>query len=320
MNRVYRLGIAMSVTMFAACSGSGGKSALRPEAQWRAMNLLERGVRAQQKSEIQQAEHFLIGALANSSSIEDNPTRIIVLINLARLNRLNSNPVIAVEYADQALHLCAEYPELLAEAAYEKAHIELDLNNHDEALSWAATSLNAESGSLKGVRRNLLARIQFTAGDTIAATLSATIARQENQCGLLPEEEANSLRILGTVELENGQLDTAKKLILEALEIDKRIGASTKIGLDLKKLAAIAERSGNLNSTAEYLERALSVHLAAGRLEKAAQILQQLSKVYDKTGNITQVEKTLQALEQLKRSKPSYPHSTAESAKPSSKP
>lgn len=306
VSNLSRIFFILIVSILAACSGAG-KNVLRPEVQLRAEKSLERGVRAQQKGEIHQAEQLLNDALFSSSSIEDNPTRIAALINLARLNRLNGNPDKAMIYVNLALNLCVEHPEWLSEAAYEKAHTELDLDNQNEALRWAVKSLNAEQGTLKGVRRNLLARIQSNAGNTNAAVLSATAALNENLYNELPEEAANSLRILGTIELEGGRLDAARKLILEALEIDKRIGASPKIGLDLEKLAAVADGQEALNLKAEYLERAYSVHVSAGRRDKALNILQQLAEVYSKTGNSTQAEKVRLTYEQLNAAKTATP-------------
>lgn len=317
---IYRIIFALSVSMLTACSGSGKNTLPHPEAQLRAVNLLERGLRAQQKGEVLQAEQLLVEALASSSSIEDNQTRIVVFVNLARLNRLKGSIEMASDHIEKALQLCAEYPELVAEVAYEKAHIEFALNNIENALLWAGKALAAEKDSLKGVRRNLLARIQLAAGNRAAAILSATTARQENRLSGLSEEEANSIRLLGTIELWEKRAETAGTLIREALEIDKRNGASAKIGLDLETLADVAGLQEDLRIRGEYLERAYSVYLSSGRREKAALILEKLADLYRKTGDAVRLEKVRRSLEQLKSGEPPYPDSAAKSAKPSNKP
>lgn len=293
---------------------------VRPEAQLRAASLLERALRAQQKGQSSQAEQLLRESLASSSSIEDNPARIVALVNLARLNRLEGDSAAAAEYADQALRLCSLHPEFMAEAAYEKAHIELALNNHDQALLWAVRSVDAEGEPLKGLRRNLLARTQLAAGDTNAAARSAREALRENRASGLAAEEANSLRLLGTLAHDGGNLESAEALFLEALGIDKRIGASARIGLDLEKLADVAEGRKNLKLAADYLERAGSIYRSAGNRTKATAVLNKLETLYRKNGDTIQAEKIRLRQEQLPCGQPPCPASAAESAKPSSKP
>lgn len=318
--KIFWAALALSAGILSACSAGGGKPLVRPEAQLRAASLLERALRAQQKGLGGQAEQLLHESLASSSSIEDNPARIVALVNLARLNRFKGDSTAAAEYADQALLLCSRHPEFMAEAAYEKAHLELALVNHDQALVWATRALDAEGERLKGVRRNLLARVQLAAGDANAAARSAREALRENRASGQAAEEANSLRLLGTIADDSGDLESVEALFLEALEIDKRIGASARIGLDLEKLADVAEGRGNLKLAADYLERAGSVYWSAGNGAKATLVLQKLEALYRQSGDNIGAEKTRRKREKLPCGQSPCPASAAESAKPSSKP
>ncbi len=319
-SKIFWAALALCATLLAACSAGGGKPALRPEAQQRAASLFERALRAQQKGQSGQAEQLLRESLASSSSIEDNPARIVALVNLARLNRLRGDNPAAADYADQALRLCSLHPEFMAEAAYEKAHIELALDRHYQALIWASRALDAEGEALMGVRRNLLARVQLAAGDGNAAARSAREALGENRKSGQAAEEANSLRLLGTLAADNGDLESADALFLEALGIDKRIGASVRIGLDLEKLADVAEKRRNLKLTADYLERAGSVYRSAGNGTKANLVLQKLEALYRDSGDSIGAEKARRQREQLPCGQAPCPASAAESARPSSKP
>jgi len=312
--------LTMLLSTVTACSITSGKSVIRSETHLQTEKLLERGLRAQQKSDLRQAEQLFADALALSSSIEDNPDRVIALVNLARLNRLGGKIDASNLYIDQALQICSAHPEFTSEVTYEKALVEIALKNNTDALKWASRALDAENGPSKGVRRNLLARTQLINGNLDTASKTATIALQENRNNDLPEEEANSLRMLGDIELKSRRLESAEKLLLEALEIDKRIGASAKIGLDLEKLAEVAERKNEPVQNADYLERACSVHLSAGRRDKAVVILQDLIKVYQKNGDTRAAEKAKSALEQLVSKTAPYTSSISEIANPSSKP
>lgn len=276
MNNGYRwLMYPLLSTLFAGCA-AGGQALIRSDAQLQAATQLERGIRSQNKGEINQAEKQLSESLRISSSIEDNPARINALVNLARLNRLNNKPEAATPYIDQALKLATGIPGALAEAAYEKALLELAQKHFIEALTWATTSSSSDSGDEKGKRLNLLARIHLAAGNRNEATLFATRAREESRSNGQANEEANSLRLLGSIERENRRFDVAGKLFEESLAIDKQIGESYKIALDLEELAALAHDKGDIKMEVDYLERAFSVHMNGGRRDRAAMTQQKI--------------------------------------------
>jgi tetratricopeptide (TPR) repeat protein len=288
--------------LLAGCAGSGGQAlSIRSEAQSQATSQLERGIRAQYKGENGQAEKLLTDSLRISSSIEDNPARITALVNLARLNRLNNKPESAALHIDQALKLAADVPETMAETAYEKSLIELAQKHFGEALTWGNTSLSSDSGGEKGKRLNLLARIHLATGNINEAARFATMARDESRSNGQANEEANSLRTLGSIERNNKRFNEAGKLLLEALAIDKQIGESFKIALDLEELAANAHDQGNLNMEIHYLERAFSVHMNGARTDKAAVTQLKIAEIYRLTGDVALAEKAAKSAEELMR-------------------
>jgi tetratricopeptide (TPR) repeat protein len=298
------------------CSG-GGAALLHSDTQALAGTHLERGLRAQYKGETLLAEKHLSDALKTSSSIEDNPGRLIALVNLARLNRLNNKPETAAAYIDQALKLAQNIPGFMAEPAYEKALIELTQKRHEEALKWAMLSLSSGNGESKGRTLNLVARIHHAAGNKTEVASSALKALEENRSNGQSDEEANSLRLLGTLKRENGSFDEAGKFLLESLEIDKRNGESAKISLGLEELAALAGDRGDMKMMLEYLERAYSVHLSGARIGKAASTQLIMAEILRKAGNVTQAEKAMQTAQQLMQMNQLK---FSESAKPSNKP
>lgn len=306
--------------LLCGCAGAGGSALIRSEAQAKAAAQLERGIRAQNKGETGQAEKYLTDSLRISSSIEDNPARITVLVNLARLGRLNHKLEAATIFIDQALKLANGIPGLLAEAAYEKALIELAQSRLENALTWATASLEAENGEPKGKRLNLMARIHRAAGNRNEATSYATKAREENRRNGHAVEESNSLRLLGSMERENRRFDEAARFLQESLAIDKLIGESNKIALDLEELAALSGDQNNLHLMVDYLERAFSVHLNGVRRHKAAAIKFKIAEIHRKTGNLPLAAKALQTAEQLIGNESSDQKSSSESASPSKSP
>ncbi len=290
------------------------------DAQSNALIQLERGLRAQQKGDSQLAEKHLVESLRISSSIEDNPGKIIAFVNLARLNRLIGKPEAATTYIDQALQLAHNLPGLMMETTYEKAMIALAQNRCEEALKWAMHSLSSESVESKGRRLNLIARIHRASGNSIEAFSFALKALEDNRNNGQADEESNSLRLLGLLERESGRFIEAGKFLQIALDIDKRLGKSAKIALDLEEFAALYGDQGDLNGTLEYLERAYSVHVSGTRLQRAASIQYKMADIFRRTGNMAQAEKAVQTAKQLMLMKSSSQDNSSESANPSSKP
>lgn len=286
--------------LLSGCAGGNTVTLVRSEAQIQAANQLERGIRAQNKGEFQQSEKFLTDSLKISSSIEDNPARVIALVNLARLDRLHNRLGSAVIHIDQALTLAKGSSPLMGEAAYEKALIELAQNRITEALTWADTSLSSFSGESKGRIFNLLSRIHRAAGNGDKARSAAVMAREENHRNGQLAEEANSLRLLGSLEREEKKFTESGRFLLEALEIDKNNGESLKIAHDLEELAALSGDQGRLDMMLDYLERALTVHIAGERLLKGASIQLKIADIHRKTGSTDLAEKALQSAEKLR--------------------
>ncbi len=306
--------------LLSGCAGGGKSAVVRSETQSQAATQLERGLRAQNKGETKQAEKYLAASLAISSSIEDNPARITAHINLARLNRLKNDIGAATLHIDQALKLAADLPEFMSEAAYEKSLIELAQKRYDEALAWAGRSFSSNNDAQKGRRFNLLARIHRASGNRDQATFFALKGREECRNSGLPDEEANSLRLLGSIDRENRRFDEAGKLLLEALGIDKLNGESHKIALDLEELAALSGDQGNLDMALEYLDRAFSVHINGSRESRAAAVKFKMADVYTQKGDLTMAEKVRLSAQKLIRRESVNQGSPPESAKPSRSP
>ncbi|MEI6207619.1 MAG: tetratricopeptide repeat protein [Desulfuromonadales bacterium] len=286
--------------LLSGCAGGSGQP-VRSGIQLQSAAQLERGIRAQSKGEVLQAEKLLSDSLKLSSSIEDDPARITALINLARLNRLHHKPEAAELHIDQALKLARSQSGLMAEAAYEKALIELAQKHIGEALTWATTSLSSDNGGAQGKHLNLLARIHRTLGNRKDASSFAIRACEENQRNGQLEEEANSLRMLGSIERENRRFAEAGKLLLKSLEIDRQIGESHKIALDLEELAALSGDQGDLAMMVQYLERAFSVYLNGGHMDNAASTQLKMAEIHRKTGNMSLADKAEQTAEKLMR-------------------
>lgn len=270
--------------VLAGCFG-GGSTVVRSEAQSRAEMLLKRAIRAEHKGDGTEAEKLLREALSVSSSIEDIPAKSVELINLARLSRLNNDLAAAAAAIDAVLPLLTPQGDFYSEAAHEKALVCLAAGDPPTALTWAERSVAAETGTSLGRRLNLVGRILLVQGEWLRAGQTVKRALEENRGDNNREERANSLRMLGIVARNGKDFGGAERLLKEALGIDKQIGASAKVALDLEELAATARAGGDLNKTARYLERAYDVHYSASRLKAAGAAQCALADIFSTLGD-----------------------------------
>lgn len=273
----------ISATILGGCFG-GKAAAVRSENQQRAETALSRGIRAGQKGDSREALSQLGEALTISTSIEDLPLRVSALINLARLKRLNQEQQQSEVYGDQALALLNPDSRQYSEAAHEKALLELSRGRFHQALEWAQKSINSENGDQAGSRLNLAGRINLEMGNYSAAADLARKALEQNRAAGHGEEEANSLRILGiTSRLEQRYAESERRL-LDALSIDKRLGRSTKIAIDLEELALNSQSRGDFRQALHFLERAVAVHEASGRVRQVLLLLEKQAELHSRLG------------------------------------
>lgn len=306
------LAMVLACLTAAGCFG-GSKPAFRSDVQQRAETALARGVRAQQKGNNLEARGHLTEALAAAESVEDIPLRTLALINLSRLHRLQKELERSEQYGEEALRLTEPGNPLYTEAAHEKALLMLALGRLDEAGRWALKALEHEKEGLRGSRRNLAARIALESGNSRQAASLAQVALKENRSSAHPEEEANSLRILGIVVRLEGSFAESERLLLEGLFIDKHLGKSAKIAADLEELAATTRVAGRLKDSLNYLGRAREVHRGAGRPVDFARVTEQQALLYEQTGD-------MDAARKLRESIPAPDQKSSATIKPSSRP
>ena len=323
MNRLLvRFGITGGIPLLLVlATGCGTTPPARSEAQVRAETALNRGIRAEHRGDAPEAERLLTQSMTTSSSIEDYPLQTMALINLARLYRLRPDLAKADTFIDRAIKTTAMDTRYSAEAAYEKALIELAKGSPATAQAWAQKAIETERGNSLGSRLNLAARIQLVRGMVDDAQALAGKALIENRSAGHPEEEANSLRILGMIARNEHNHERGIQFLQEALQIDKRIGKSSKIAADLAELAESARSAGRLSESAIYLERASEVNRAGGRVEQAIENQERLAGVYTQLGN---EQKALRARETARRlaipDAVQQPGSSSTTISPSSKP
>jgi len=251
--RTATLILLATTTLTTGCLG--GKSSLIAEQQRLISDLNERGLTFAEQGRNADAQKLLQEALRLAASLDDRHGQIMTLLNQARLARHNNRPEVAEQHVDQALQLAVGTRDY-ADAAQEKSLQELLTGRLEQATRWADAALAAEQGNLRGRRLNLLARIVLLKGDTAGATRLAELALSANSGDGLELERANSLRMLGLLKTQAGQLDKAEEMLQEALKLDKQQAVPSRIAADLDALATLAGRKQEPARKQEYLNRA----------------------------------------------------------------
>lgn len=306
--------------LLTACFGSTAHT-VRSEAQLRAEALLTRAIRAEKKGDAPEALRLLSESLAVSASIEDTPSKTVALINIARLHRLHHEYGQAATAIDAALLLPIGRGDISSEAAREKGLLLLATHDAAAALPWAVKSAETAPETLRGRCLNLLGRIKLATGAMAAAQPDLEKALAENRKNGDGEEEANSLRMLGISARIRRDTEASERLLSEALDLDKRIGASAKIAADLEELAQTARAAGRLTDAAAFLERAGEVHLNAGRYREAAMVQEALAEIAGLQGDASRAGSAGDAARKLLEQAEDHPDvGTSATTNPSSRP
>ena len=254
----------LCLLMVATSGCSGPVPAPTPPERERALSWNRRGLAAETRGDKNGAVLAFEESLRVNRSIEDFDGVAISLLNLARVHRQKGELAIARERIDEALRILSPDNPVFPESSFEKARIELSLNNLPQAREWAQKAVPAEKKPYSGRMQNLLSRILFIEGKSGEALLLAETALESNRESANRAEEANSLRLIGDIALAGGDPQNAQARYLAALSIDKDLAESKKIAQDLRSLGQAAQALGDTQAAKAFFERADQVSQSSG--------------------------------------------------------
>jgi tetratricopeptide (TPR) repeat protein len=254
-----------SLFLLAAC---GHVEELRSARQEQATDLNQRAQHAFQRGEYQVAAALYENALQLDVAIENVNGIAVNALSLAKVNQMLGKPVLAERYldsllVDKALHYA---PAQLAAAAIQKSLLRLQQNDESGATKWVdkAAEYCAADCAIAGVIDNARANIALHASDAEKALHWSEQALSENR-NSSQLEYANSLRLSASARIMKGDHDTALRLLVEALGIDKSLGLPEKIRQDLLLLAQAHEKLGQAEQAAQFRDRAARIAAATAK-------------------------------------------------------
>ncbi len=223
--------------------------------------------RAVRDGDLLRARELFRQSMLLNQSLDNLPASAMAAINLSSVNHKLGDDAAALALLDHVLSDAAPlYPaELRGTAAFRKAIILVDSGKPVEAetaLQSAAMECKQQCAYAPGMN-NLRARLALDKGDYPAAlTLSKSVINASAE----KEELANAQRTAATAESALGQHDAALTHYLAALELDKELGQSTRIVVDLQGAAVAMEKLGRKAEAEAYVRRAMAAAEAARSL------------------------------------------------------
>jgi len=260
------------------------------DAHLRAVEFNQKAESAFKKGNYKNALDFYDKALKINRSIENIDGIAINLINMAAVYyRLNDKDN-ALRYIDEALKpLDLEVRnKLLSEAMFLKSLLYLEDGDYEKAVQYADLSLSScqkESCLEEGKIYNLKGRIALLKEDSASAVTLGMEGLKLNEAHDDKLEMANSLRLTAEAKTKNREYEEAKRLYEEAMLIDKSIGLSKKIAMDLMGIGNLFFRQELFEKALSYYQRALSVSKEAGYeqgLKDAIQMIEKCSLTLNK--------------------------------------
>jgi len=267
--------VLAGVLLLAAC---GSPRPPQNPAQRNAETLAQAGARAWARGDAQQARAQYERALAAAESVEDFDLAGAMLLNLALVQGAAGDFAGAHARVDRIVEAPQRYgAPLVARASTRKALLYLDAPDADAALRWAdrAQAACAAPCPLDATLGNLRAHVALQRGDARQALSWSTqaAARSEEASA----ERANALRLSGRAQARLGQHDAAATALAQALAIDRKLGLSDRVALDLVAAADNEAARGDAAAAREFTLRAIDVYQAAGNTREADDVRRRLA-------------------------------------------
>lgn len=255
-------GLVIALGLLTACG-----SARPPQnpAQHNAATLAQAAARAWTRGDAAQATALYERALAAAESVEDFELAGAMLLNLTLVQSAAGDLRGAHARVERIVAAPQRYgAALTAQAATRKALLYLDAPDADAALVWAerAQAACASPCALDATLGNIRAHVAVQRGDAAGAAKWATFAAAA--AGDASAEKANAMRLLGRALRIQGQGDAAASVLAQALALDRKLGLSARVALDLIEAADNEAARGRGAEAREFYERARDVYRAAG--------------------------------------------------------
>ena len=250
--------------LLAACGSPAGRGPSPADETARAQN--QAGTRSLASGNLTGALAQYRSSLAVAESVENFELAGANLLNIAvvheRLGQWNESHAAA----DKILSAPLLYgSQTVTGAAARKAFVHLDQGDATAALRWADAAERdcAPPCSPLAALENLRAHIALEHGQTDKAIAHASRAAGLSTAPAMEAELANAQRLLGRAFTRANQFVDSAQSLTSALVIDRRLGLTARIALDLLYAGDNEMRRNEKAGARHFYERAAAVSAAA---------------------------------------------------------
>ncbi len=259
------------VLLLVLLAGCGSAPPRQPAAVEQANKTDQAAHRAVRDGDLMRARELFRQSMLLQQSLDNLNASAMAAINLSSVAHKLGDDSAALDLLERVLSDTApQYPsELRATAALRKAIILADSGKAAEAESvlQLAERECRQQCAYTSAMNNLHARLSLGKGDYAAAlALSKSVMNSSAE----KDELANAQRVAAAAETALGQHDAALAHYLVALELDKELGMSARIAMDLQGVAGGMEKLGRKAEADAYARRAAAVTEAARLLPASA--------------------------------------------------
>lgn len=238
-----------------------------PDSVVRAAAFEKKGSDAFGKGDFEAASAYYHDSLRLYRSVEHAEGVATELVNLAVVFRKTGQAENAQLALDEVIGKdeYKAFPMLQSKAAFVKSLLFIDAKDYDVAFEWAnkSSAMCRTDCPDEGKLLNLKARIHLLKGQYKEAETLGRKAVELNRGKNDLEETANSLRLIGEARLSLNDPDIALGFFNESLDIDKKLGLSSKISSDLISIGRVYCAKGMKKESVNYLKRAERVASAS---------------------------------------------------------
>ena len=253
---MYKFLLLILPLLLAACGST--PAPLLPQAVEQAQDANKDARRALRDGELARAQNDFARALALQQSLDDTDGAAMTLINMATVAHQMHDEVAALIWLDSVLMEKPQIypPESRMTASFRKAVILTNLARlpQADAALQASEDLCMKTCALRFGMDNLRARLLLLKGDAEGALALAQTVDRQGEAG--KEEQANALRISAAAEERLLRHEMALQHYQAALEMDKSLGLSERIGEDLNGMALVFTQLGRNQEAALFARRA----------------------------------------------------------------
>lgn len=283
----------LACSLLAGCSASPSAGPLASSRETAVIEANRRADAYVRGGNLESAARFYREALRLAQAVEDVEGIATNAINLSIvLQRLGKRAEARTSLEPLLGRSSLSFPsERLAQAALRRAVLDLEDRDFSGATEWidrAESHCGHRGCALSGAIHNVKGQLALESGRLDAAVASAKAALGASRSSGDRSETANALRLLGVAAIRAGDPAAASGFLGEALAIDRQLGISHKIYLDLIGLGRASTLRGERGAARSFYERAVAV----GRADRNARGVSEARALMDALGDTSEPQQT----------------------------